>query len=150
LADYLTIRVLDQLLASQNVSIPLRILDPSCGGGIFLLAALRYFLQRHGKPSPQETLDLVGGSLFGSDIDTEAIVATRHTLLLAAWDALRASGNETLDGGLRVLADGVTQAARCRVLEDIERQVAELYGIDPAELSASEPSHQGDGHARPS
>jgi hypothetical protein len=102
LADYLTVRVLDQTLASQDVQIPLRILDPSCGGGIFLLAALRYLLQRHGKPSPQETLDLLGGSLFGSDIDTEAIVAARRTLLLAAWDALRASGNEAVDGGLQV------------------------------------------------
>jgi hypothetical protein len=49
-----------------------------------------------------------------------------------------------------LLADSVTKAARFQVLEEIERQVAELYGTDPAELSASEPGHQGDGHARPS
>jgi len=80
----------------------LRILDPSCGGGTFLLAALRYLLQRHGDPSPQETLDLLGASLFGSDIDPQAVMATRRALLLAAWDALLASGNEASISGLRV------------------------------------------------
>ncbi|MFN4260900.1 MAG: Eco57I restriction-modification methylase domain-containing protein [Gemmataceae bacterium] len=101
-ADYLTVRVLDRLLAPQDVGMPLRILDPSCGGGTFLLAALRYLLQQRGNPCPQETLELLGASLFGSDIDPQAIVATRRALLLAVWDALRASGNEALDGGLRV------------------------------------------------
>jgi hypothetical protein len=75
LADYLTARVLDRLLASHGVPTPLRVLDPSCGGGIFLLAALRYLLQRHDNPSPQDMLDLLGASLFGSDIDPQAIVA---------------------------------------------------------------------------
>jgi hypothetical protein len=59
LADYLTSRILDQVPASADVRTPLRILDPSCGGGTFLLAALRYLLQRHGNPSPQETLNLL-------------------------------------------------------------------------------------------
>ena len=81
---------------------PLRILDPSCGGGTFLLAALRYLLQQHGNSCPQETLDLLGTTLFGSDIDPQAIVATRRALLLASWDALRASGNEATDGSLRL------------------------------------------------
>jgi hypothetical protein len=102
LADYLTSRVLDRLLTSHDARTPLRILDPSCGGGTFLLAALRCLLQRHGNPSPQETLDLLGVSLFGSDIDPQAVVATRRALLLAAWDALRAAGTEAPAGSLRV------------------------------------------------
>lgn len=102
LADYLTARVLDRLLASYNVPTPLRVLDPSCGGGTFLLAALRYLLQRYDNPSPQDMLDLLGASLFGSDIDPQAIVATRCALLLAAWDAVRTSGNDAPDEGLQV------------------------------------------------
>ncbi len=102
LADYLTVRVLDQLSASQDVRISPRILDPSCGGGTFLLAALRYLLQRRGDLSPQETLDLFGASLFGIDIDPQATATTRRALLLAAWDALRSSGSEATDAGLQV------------------------------------------------
>jgi len=102
LADYLTGRVVDRLLTSHDVQTPLRILDPSCGGGTFLLAALRCLLHRHGALFPQATLDLLAASLFGSDIDPQAIVATRRALLLAVWDALRASGSEATDTALRV------------------------------------------------
>jgi hypothetical protein len=102
LADYLTARVLDQLLAASDVRTPLRILDPSCGGGTFLLAALRYLLQRHGNSSPQETLNLLGASLFGCDIDPQAVVASRRALLLAVWDSLLVSNNEVSISSLRV------------------------------------------------
>ncbi|NDC78294.1 MAG: hypothetical protein EBZ67_10550 [Chitinophagia bacterium] len=102
LADYLTVRVLDRLRTLQDARMPLRILDPSCGGGTFLLAALRYLLQQRGSSSPQETLDLLGASLFGSDIDPQATAATRRALLLATWDALHVSGNEIDDANLQV------------------------------------------------
>ncbi len=81
---------------------PLRILDPSCGGGTFLLAALRRLQQRHGGVTHQETLDLLGKSLFGIDIDPLAVVWTRRTLLLAAWDAFLASNGESADLDLQV------------------------------------------------
>jgi hypothetical protein len=102
LAEYLTARVLDQLLASSDVRTPLQILDPSCGGGTFLLAALRYLLQRHGNSSPQKILDLLGAYLFGCDIDPQAVVASRRALLLAVWDSLLVSNNEVSISDLRV------------------------------------------------
>lgn len=86
LDDYLTARVLDRLLAADQGPTPLRILDPSCGGGTFLLAALRRLLQRQTRLSPQEALDLLGASLFGIDIDPQAVASTRRALLLAVWD----------------------------------------------------------------
>jgi adenine-specific DNA-methyltransferase len=101
LADYLTSRVLDRLLATRDAGMPLRILDPSCGGGTFLLAALRYLLQRHADASPQETLNLVGASLFGIDIDPQAVRWARPAVLLATWDALLGAGKEA-EAGLRV------------------------------------------------
>ncbi len=117
LADYLTARVLDRLAASQDdAPTPLRILDPSCGGGTFLLAALRRMLQRQVHPSPQETLDLLGASLFGIDIDPQAVGWTRRALLLAAWDALLASGEEA-EGGLRV--PDLSRNVGCRDFLDV-------------------------------
>jgi adenine-specific DNA-methyltransferase len=100
LADYLTVRVLDRLAASYDTQTPLRILDPSCGGGTFLLAALRRLLQRQAHPSSQGTLDLLGASLFGIDIDPQAVAWTRRALLLAAWDSLLTTSEAEV--GLRV------------------------------------------------
>jgi hypothetical protein len=88
LADYLTARVFDRLSASHDTRTRLRILDPSCGGGTFLLAALRRLLQRQDHPSPQQTLDLLEDSLFGIDIDPQAIGGTRwirQLSLLTEW-----------------------------------------------------------------
>lgn len=102
LADYLTSRILDRVEESYSDGTPLRILDPSCGGGTFLLAALRRLLQRQAALSPQETLDLLGKSLYGIDIDPQAVVWTRRALLLAAWEALLASNDEAADAGLLV------------------------------------------------
>jgi hypothetical protein len=102
LADYLTSRVLDCIERCHADWMPLRILDPSCGGGTFLLAAFRWLLQRQAGLSPQQTLDLLGKSLFGIDIDPQAVVWARRALLLAAWDALLASDDESAETALQV------------------------------------------------
>ncbi len=50
----------------------------------------------------------------------------------------------------KLLGDSLAQEERSRVLAEIERLVAELYHLDPAELSANDLGNQGDRHARPS
>jgi hypothetical protein len=99
LVDYLTAGVLDRVLAGHGEQAPVRILDPSCGGGTFLLAALGRLLTakagalRPGEAglSTQDGLDLLGASLFGVDVDPQAVEWTRRALLLAVWDAALAS-----------------------------------------------------------
>jgi hypothetical protein len=102
LADYLTSRVLDRVEECRADWMPPRNLDPSCGGGTFLLAAFRRLLQRQAGLSHQQTLDLLGNSLFGIDIDPQAVIWARRVLLLAAWDALLASSDESPDTDLQV------------------------------------------------
>jgi hypothetical protein len=51
---------------------------------------------------------------------------------------------ETVRG---LFAEGLTQADRLRGLAEIERLVAELYGIEPADLLASDPGDQEERHA---
>lgn len=59
---------------------PVRVLDPTCGGGAFLLAALDELVQRGVEP-----LDALA-RVRGSDVDGGAVAASR--LSLAAWAAL--------------------------------------------------------------
>ncbi len=74
----------------------MRILDPSCGCGAFLIAALRYLLiwfkcqysskRQSLRLNPQKTLELLKLMIFGTDIDDRATQWTRKLLLLTAWD----------------------------------------------------------------
>jgi hypothetical protein len=74
----------------------LRILDPSCGCGAFLIASLRFILKwlkdKHNSNKkslhlfPQQGLDLLGTTIYGTDTDQQAIHWTRKLLLLTVWD----------------------------------------------------------------
>ncbi len=97
--DYLVNTVLDRVFAGRSIDEikGLRILDPSCGCGAFLIAALRYVLQwlnNHvgdvdvSKDSwLQERFDVLGRMFLGIDIDERAIAWTIRLLLLAVWEA---------------------------------------------------------------
>jgi len=73
----------------------LRILDPSCGCGAFLIAAFRYVLawfknqysseQQSLSLNPQEILGILESMIFGIDMDERAIEWTRRLLLLSVW-----------------------------------------------------------------
>ena len=55
-----------------------RLLDPACGGGVFLAAAARRLLGRH----PVDPVDLVARCLHGVDLDPDAVELTRVVLWL--------------------------------------------------------------------
>lgn len=63
-----------------------RVLDPACGSGAFLVASLRwlrrYFERLHGRSlRPKEREALVRESIFGADIDERALGMTQVQLL---------------------------------------------------------------------
>jgi adenine-specific DNA-methyltransferase len=60
---------------------PVRILDPACGCGSFLLAACRELLQSR-RPAPGARGLAVAGQLHGLDIDPEAVLIARRSLWL--------------------------------------------------------------------
>ena len=70
----------------------IRVLDPACGAGIFLLAAYR-FLAGHDDGSKEEILCR---SIFGVDIDPESVSAARFVLLLAGIDTIRGTESGTV------------------------------------------------------
>lgn len=99
IVDYLVSAVLDRTFAGCSIDEikRLRVLDPSCGCGAFLIAALRYVLRWLNDRANtaddsvdswfQERFDVLSGMLFGIDIDERAVAWTIRLLLLAVWEA---------------------------------------------------------------
>ncbi len=67
------------------------VLDPACGGGIFLVLAYRYLVQRCQPSLPQDYARLLG-ALSGVDIDPNAVAVTRLALGLAVAKAVLERG----------------------------------------------------------
>ncbi len=91
LVDYIVFHTLKNVfhkLAPEQVK-QLRILDPSCGCGAFLIASLRFVLKWLKTPSSlslQEGFELLKFMIYGTDIDERAVNWTRKLLLLTVWD----------------------------------------------------------------
>lgn len=73
----------------------LRVLDMACGAGVFLLALVQSLVQKNqGRNNPALTgpdlLEVIGTSVFGTDIDPESVSAARLVLLLAFIGECRA------------------------------------------------------------
>lgn len=76
LVDYMVTRALGQLCTGGTGRGPIRVLDPSCGCGAFLVAILRH-IQTYGGGGPSIVL-------HGSDLDMRAVALAGLSLALAA------------------------------------------------------------------
>ncbi len=71
----------------------LRILDPSCGSGIFLVKAFQRLVHRwkkkHGEdPEPADLKRILAGQIYGVDIHEESVRVSAFSLYLALCDEL--------------------------------------------------------------
>jgi len=108
--DYIVKQTVGRFLKerSHNEIINIKILDPACGSGSFLIRAydelLRYHAEAKGKPVSQldqwERLPILTGNIFGVDLDMQAIEIARLNLLLRSL-----ARRETLPS----LADNIRQ-----------------------------------------
>ena len=86
--------VLNEVLPFETETWEIKILDPACGSGIFLVEAYRRLvtLQRHGNshanPSFEELRDLLTGSIHGVDLSMEAVQVAAFSCYLALLDFL--------------------------------------------------------------
>jgi SAM-dependent methyltransferase len=112
--DYVLARTLGSLLDGENPAQAalVRVLDPACGSGAFLLGAYRRLLEWHRQKGTR--LDVASRSvilqnaIFGVDLDAAAIEVAKLSLLLACFDDCGAADHERyedlprLDENLRV------------------------------------------------
>ncbi len=91
---YLVDFMLDEVLPWGGTDWNLKILDPACGSGIFLVKAYQRLIQRwknahpDQKPSADDLRKLLERNLFGVDIDPQAVRVASFSLYLTMCDEL--------------------------------------------------------------
>jgi len=89
LVDY----VLDAVLPWGGTEWDIRVLDPACGSGIFLVKAFQRLIHRwrqaHGRdPRVRDLKPILAGNLHGVDINPDAVRVACFSLYLAMADAI--------------------------------------------------------------
>jgi hypothetical protein len=139
--DYIVRNTLGKLLAerSPTESRPVRVMDPACGSGSFLLGAYQCLLDwhlefcvnsdpeklarqkhppifrgRHGewRLTAQKKKEILVSSIFGVDVDAQAIEVSKLSLLLKV---LEGETDETVNAALKLFHD--------RALPDLGRNI---------------------------
>jgi adenine-specific DNA-methyltransferase len=84
IVDCIVRRALQPLLESSDNPQGIRILDPACGSGLFLLKAFdvlaEHWQKSFGSFGPKEARHFLENSLFGIDIDEKAVSTARRLL----------------------------------------------------------------------
>lgn len=86
--------ILDEVFPWEGKQTDIRILDPACGSGIFLVEAYRRLISRWQQANPKRKLDagvlreLLTNSLFGVDRNPEAVRVAAFSLYLTMCDYL--------------------------------------------------------------
>lgn len=85
--------MLDELEARHPISTGMRVFDPSCGSGAFLVQCFRRLVEKHvrpvrSRPSLTDLRTLLEKHIFGVDLDNDACSVTELSLTLTLLDYL--------------------------------------------------------------
>ena len=101
LGEYYTPDWLAEAIVKEVVTDPLRqrVLDPACGSGTFLRAAVRAFINaaRAEGLDANQTVDRLRQAVTGIDIHPVSVHLARATWVLAARDTIREAGSGAAD-----------------------------------------------------
>lgn len=100
LGEYYTPDWLAKAVVDEVVTDPLnqRVLDPSCGSGTFLYAAVQKYITaaKAANHPPERTLDGLTQSVIGIDVHPVSVHLARATWVLAAREIIAEAGRDTL------------------------------------------------------
>ena len=107
LGEYYTPGWLASAIVKETVADPLnqRVLDPSCGSGAFIAAAVNHFVEaaeQEGAMDPRATLDRLRDAVTGIDIHPVAVHLARTAWILAAKPVIEAVVNAHLKSDVSV------------------------------------------------
>ena len=120
--EYIVKETLGNMFREQGAgdSTGIRILDPACGAGIFLLASYRFLnrcktvytvLPKHTK---ELIRDLACQSVYGTDIDPDSVSAARFVMLLSFIEECLLSGSGHISSGsLQEICECLKGTIRC-------------------------------------
>ncbi|MEK6653009.1 MAG: N-6 DNA methylase [Nitrospirota bacterium] len=92
---FLAALLLDHVMQYNKLTGKERVLDPACGSGVFLVGAFRRLINvwrsRHKwqRPDVKTLKDILRRSIYGVELDKDAIHLTAFSLSLAVCDALQ-------------------------------------------------------------
>ena len=127
IVDYLVMTTLSPLLKGRQPEevLELRVLDPSCGCGAFLIACSRYistWLEHHpdcdGETARRLSVKAIERVLFGCDIDPLAVNWTIRLQLLAARESAR-SHMSSPENASTLSVPHLHDTIRCRSFLDL-------------------------------
>jgi hypothetical protein len=128
--EYIVKHAIQPLLEHSDNIRGIRILDPACGSGLFLLKAYETFAncwQRiYGSVTPKDAKHILENCLFGIDIDECAVSATKAHLLQKA----SLSGSDTVVINKNIVVGDALSIAHPATLIAMHNPTADGYPLD--------------------